>query len=250
MKQLYHKKLTKPYVLSRTRIENFLKCPRCFYLQEKYGINPPSLPGFSLNSAVDELLKKEFDRHRAQGTPHPLMKKYGIAAIPAPHKELELWRNNFKGIRVIHQPTNFELFGALDDLWINQNNEYYVVDYKATATNKEISLEDEYKQNYKLQAEFYQWLLRQRGLKVSDIAYFIFCNGKKDKETFNGRLEFELTILEHKGDTSWVEPTLMKIKECLNSEEIPPPSEKCELCQYVKAEKFYTYKKASLPKIF
>jgi hypothetical protein len=30
-----------------------------------------------LNIAVDELLKKEFDLHRAEGTKHPLMEQYG-----------------------------------------------------------------------------------------------------------------------------------------------------------------------------
>ena len=42
---------------------------------------PPGYP-FSLNSAVDTLLKKEFDMHRAKGTAHPLMDAYGLDAVP------------------------------------------------------------------------------------------------------------------------------------------------------------------------
>lgn len=233
-RSLYQSDSKIPHQLSRTRVENFIKCPRCFYLEEKFGVKRPSLPGFSLNIAVDELLKKEFDIHRAKKSVHPLMKAYGVDALPVDHQNLRQWRINFQGIRTLHRPTNFELSGAIDDLWINSKNEYCVVDYKATATTKEISLEDEYKQGYKLQAEFYQWLLRQNGLKVSDTAYFVFCNGLKDKAAFDGKLEFDLSIIKHKGNASWVEPTLQKIKACLDCDDVPPASEKCELCGYVK----------------
>ncbi|MBJ7391139.1 MAG: hypothetical protein JHC85_06200, partial [Chthoniobacterales bacterium] len=63
--------------MSRTKVERFRDCPRCFYLDEKLKIRRPPGPGFSINSAVDTLLKKEFDIHRAAGTPHPLMNAAG-----------------------------------------------------------------------------------------------------------------------------------------------------------------------------
>ncbi len=43
--------------LSRSKWDNFIKCPLCFYLQEKHNIKPPSIPGFPINSRVDALLK-------------------------------------------------------------------------------------------------------------------------------------------------------------------------------------------------
>jgi len=55
-----------------------VKCQRCFYIDKRLGTGqPPGYP-FTLNSAVDKLLKKEFDIHRAKGTPHPMMKEYGL----------------------------------------------------------------------------------------------------------------------------------------------------------------------------
>ena len=33
-----------PYELSRSRIENFFKCPACFYMQQVEGIVFPSIP--------------------------------------------------------------------------------------------------------------------------------------------------------------------------------------------------------------
>ena len=45
--------------ISRSKFSNFLDCKRCFYLDRVKGLKDPGMPGWSLNSAVDELLKKE-----------------------------------------------------------------------------------------------------------------------------------------------------------------------------------------------
>ena len=69
-----------PFVLSRSRIDNFLDCRRCFYLTNRVGIaRPPSFP-FNLNNAVDELLKNEFDIYREKGEPHPIMVENNLKA--------------------------------------------------------------------------------------------------------------------------------------------------------------------------
>lgn len=65
-KNLYNPKSKEPYKLSRSGIELFMACPRCFYIDKRLGTGrPPGFP-FSLNSAVDNLLKKEFDALRAK----------------------------------------------------------------------------------------------------------------------------------------------------------------------------------------
>ena len=79
---LFEPKSKIPYKLSRSRIDLFLNCPRCFYLDRRLGVShPPGFP-FTLNSAVDFLLKKEFDIHRLKKEPHPLMKAYGMDLVP------------------------------------------------------------------------------------------------------------------------------------------------------------------------
>jgi len=193
------------------------------------------MPGFALNSAVDQLLKNEFDLLRQNGEKHELMKRYGIDAVPFSHPQLPVWRDDvhrFVGASVIHQPTNFEVCGIVDDIWINSQEELHIVDYKSTSTSQEISLEDEYKQNFKKQMEVYQWIFRQMGFKVNKTGYFVYANAGKNRPKFDARLEFELQIIPYQGDDSWVEPTLLTIKNCLESEQIPPPAEECEYCRY------------------
>lgn len=103
--------------LSRSKVELFLHCPRCFWLDVKAGVKqPPGFP-FNLNSAVDHLLKNEFDRYRGGTTVPPRLAREGLSFIPAAHPELQQWRHNFTGVRVEHGPTGLTLFGAIDDLW-------------------------------------------------------------------------------------------------------------------------------------
>lgn len=63
-KNLFDPQNKTPFKLSRSKIELFINCPRCFYLDRRLGVGqPPGYP-FTLNSAIDKLLKKEFDIHR------------------------------------------------------------------------------------------------------------------------------------------------------------------------------------------
>jgi len=239
-KYCYSKELSEPFKLSRSKIDLFFKCPRCFYLDRVLGTSqPPGFP-FALNSAVDHLLKKEFDAYRKLGTKHPLIEKYEVDAIPASHENLDIWRDTFKGIQHHHVPTNLYVFGALDDLWINSKGEYIVVDYKSTSKSEEInSLDKDWQDGYKRQMEVYQWLLRKNGHTVSDTGYFVYCNGRTDKESFDGKLEFDTTLIPYIGNDSWVESILFDIKKCLDAEVLPESGSDCDYCAYFNARKLH-----------
>lgn len=211
-----------------------MECPRCFYIDRRLGIGRVGSLPFTLNSAVDHLLKKEFDIHRANGEPHPLMKEYGIEAVPFVHPNLDQWRENFVGVQYLHEPTNFIVFGAVDDVWQSSDGKLIVVDYKATSTDKEISLDDEWRQGYKRQMEVYQWLLRRNGFDVSDRGYFVYVNGNKDCKAFDGRLEFSVKLLPYDGNDDWVEDAVRNAHGCLMDGNVPEVVEGCEWCEYCR----------------
>lgn len=224
----------KNWKLSRSKIALYMECPRCFWLDNKMGIRRPSMPSFNLNSAVDSLLKNEFDLYRSKGEAHPLMKKNNIDAVPLIHPEIDKWREVFEGIQVEHKPTGFIVSGAIDDLWVNNKGEVFVVDYKSTSHDEPVTLDGRWKEGYKRQMEVYQWLLRQKGLTVSDVGYFVYANALNNKPTFDAHLDFDMTILPYTGETEWVEPTLMKIKEVLDSDIEPSAGPMCEHCAFEK----------------
>lgn len=226
--------------LSRGKIDNFITCPRCFYLDRRLGVaQPPGYP-FSLNSAVDKLLKKEFDIHRAKGTRHPLCDKYGIDAVPLAHEKIDEWRDSLRGgITVRVDGSNVVITGGVDDMWVTPTGEYIVVDYKATSKDGEVSLDAEWQDGYKRQMEIYQWLFRKNGFKVSDTGYFVYCNGNTDTEAFDGKLEFEIKLIPYTGNTDWVETTVLKAIECLKSDAIPESGEDCDFCKYRQAVRVF-----------
>jgi len=207
---------------------------------------PPGYP-FNLNSAVDALLKKELDTHRANGTQHPLAKAYGLDAIPLAHAKMDEWRNALsQGVMYFHEPTRIMVRGGVDDIWVNKNNELIVIDYKATSKDSRIeSLDEEWHRGYKRQLEVYQWLLRKNGFSVSNTGYWFYANATKDRDAFDARLDFELTLVPHTGNADWVEGVLFEIKRCLEGDAVPESSQECDFCTYRKAVAHVLSKKST-----
>ncbi len=231
-RNLYDPNSSSFYRLSRSKLEDSIRCPRCFYLDRRLGVSsPPSFP-FNLNSAVDELLKREFDLYRARSEPHPLMVDAGIDAVPAQHPQLDTWRQNFSGISVDHEATGLTFFGAIDDLWLGSDGGYFVCDYKATSKKGDLSIDADWQASYKRQIEIYQWLLRQQGLIVDDRGWFVYCNGRRDLAKFNKRIEFKVVLIPYDGNDDWVEAALVEAVRILQDQKLPEPGSSCLLCQY------------------
>ncbi len=224
---------TEPFRLSRSKIDLYMKCKRCFYLDRRHGIGQPPSPPFSLNNAVDELLKREFDCYREMQKPHPLLVENGIDAVPFKHKEIEVWRDALhKGISAPLRGTTLLITGGIDDVWVNSSGELIIADYKATSKNEEVSLDADWQIAYKRQVEIYQWLFRQNGFKVHNTAYFVYCNGDKSGASFDARLDFSVKLLPYAGTTDWIEPALHELHSCLLSDTLPVPREGCSHCSY------------------
>lgn len=200
--------------LSRTSLELFLQCPRCFWLKLHKKARRPSCPPYTINIAIDVLLKREFDECRYNNLEHKLIKKYKIDARPFNCDEIDRWRHNFTGVQYEDKKNGFLIYGAVDDVWINSDDELIVVDYKATGA-KEPKVYD----SYRRQMEIYQWLLKKNRRKVSAIGYFLFARADKGQGFEGGKLTFDLTLEAAKGSTRWIPQAIRDAKACF-----PPPS--------------------------
>jgi CRISPR/Cas system-associated exonuclease Cas4 (RecB family) len=223
--------------LSRSKIDLYIECPRCFYLDNKLGTKRPGMPSFNLNIAVDTLFKKEFDEYRLAKKPHPLMHSHKLAAVPFEHKNLEQWRDPFEGITYKDEKTQLLVSGGVDDVWQLADNTLLIVDYKATSKEGKIeSLHDSsWEEQYKRQIGVYQWLFRKNGFTVSDTGYFVYANALQTEEKFDNKLVFDTTLIPCVGDTTWIEPLLAEIHTCLERETYPEVGEYCEFCPYREA---------------
>lgn len=235
-----------PYELSRSRVENFLKCKACFYLEQLQGVKPPEIPSFTINTTTDILLKRDADAVRGKKS-LPLWEAHGLGhLIPFEHEDLENWTNslhyglNDRYFNTIHEETNIKFGGGLDDVFYNtKTNQLHIVDYKSEAQGtrspekyspRPSSIDKPWKIGYKRQMDMYVWLMRRKGFDVSSTGYFVYVDAQhsgvdgmlKDENPEKALMSFNATILPYEADTSWVEPTLFEIKDFLLNQKTCP----------------------------
>ena len=227
--------------VSRTAWESFIRCKRCFYLERKLKIKSIGMPGYPINSRIDALLKVEFDIYREKEEPHPIFKKNNLNFVPfkMDMEKLNDFRNNRKGVRAKSTKTKYTIYGAIDDLWLNRdNNEVVVVDYKATSNKYGIDYVNSkmgYHKTYLRQLDFYAYLLKLNKFKVFKTGYWVVCNAQyKDQKTFGGNLNFKIDLLSYDIKTDYIEKTLIELEKCFNDNKTPPPSLGCEACRWQK----------------
>ena len=229
------------FKISRSKFNDFLTCERCFYLDRVKGLASPSMPGWTLNETTDLLLKKEFDLCREEQVPHRIFERYNLNHIvPFQHEDIDKWRDSLHhGLKVQFRKTNIILHGGVDDIWLDKNsNKLIVVDYKSQANINPVNTEDYlsnvYHQGYKVQMDFYSYLLTQMGFDVSPISYFYVCNADRRAPSFNSRMVFEEKLVPYEWDASWIENKVEEMIDLLNSDMLPEKNPFCENCAYAQ----------------
>ncbi len=227
-----------PYELSRSRIEQYMACPACFWLQQVAGVRYPPMIPMALNSATDTLLKKDFDRCRERHAPHLLMQRHGLGhLVPFQHASMDRWRDSLHfgaegRFHTVHEATNLKIGGGVDDIWQHtESAELFVVDYKSTVAKAGLNPAESVslRGSYRRQMDIYQWVLRRMGFQVSNTGYFVYVAA--DQHSPNGMLlddgdgatmTFKTAILEYEGSDAWIEPALVAVSKLLRSNTCPP----------------------------
>lgn len=245
---VYNPKNPLPYELSRTRVENYIKCPACFYLQQVKGVKFPTFPSFNLNEATDILLKRDFDKYRGREKTHPFLIAIGKEhLVPYYHENFQLWTQSIHfalegRMNFHHEATNLKVGGGLDDVWLNKKtSELHIVDYKSTSQRtegKKITLNDPWKVSYKRQMDFYVWVMLKKKFNVSKKGFFLYCDGDRfENYTFleleRANMRFKMTLIPYDVDLSWIDSTLYDIKNCLSLDLPPSHSENCEYGNFI-----------------
>tara|TARA_B100000900_G_scaffold408838_1_gene423749 strand:+ start:51 stop:911 length:861 start_codon:yes stop_codon:yes gene_type:complete len=229
----------KDFKISRGKFFNFLLCKRCFYLDRIKGLESPGVPGWSLNETTDLLLKKEFDYCRERQVPHRLFISNKLDnLVPFYHEEIDNWRDSLhKGLVHRYKNTNIILTGGIDDIWQNKiSKKLIIVDYKSQAklgrVDKINYLEDPYHDGYKIQMDFYAYLLLGMGFKLDSMSYFLVCNAKRDDDRFDKTLNFDEYLIPYRWNIDWIEKKLEEMIHIMNSFDVPPSNLSCKNCAY------------------
>ena len=215
--------------ISRTKVELYLECSRCFWLDVRYGIRRPRLNlAGNIGSKYDSLIKKYFDECRKKGETPKEIRELDTDLCLFPYSKLiDRWRN---GIGYRYPNSTITFYGEIDDLLIKRD-QLVPLDIKTT-----ISRDFQIPEAYKRQLEFYGYLLKRNGYSLSDfgVLYVIridtdgdFQKIKEGKALIEVR---EARIVENLNYENW-DKILEDLINVYNSEKEPDPAENCEFCQ-------------------
>ena len=215
--------------LSPNSLNLFLECPHCFWLDKNMGIKRPPPYPYALNSAVDALLKEEFDTYRAKNLPHPLLKDNNIKAhLFSNQKLLNQWRNNLAGIRYFDQTLEATLFGAVDDVLEFDDKKIAPLDYKSTGSTA-ANVYD----RFQLQLDTYTYLMEKNGYQTPRKGYLAFYIVDKSRG-FIDRLPFRKEMIEIETNPSDVYEIFKDGVECLRKETPPKHSSDCKFGKWLE----------------
>lgn len=235
----------KPIQLSPNSLNLFLECPHCFWLDKNLGIKRPPPYPYALNSAVDALLKEEFDTYRAKNLPHPLLKENNIKAhLFGNQKLLNQWRNNLAGIRYFDQDLQATLFGAVDDVLefddpsagSGQAKKIAPLDYKSTGSTA-ANVYD----RFQLQLDTYTFLMEKNGFETPRKGYLAFYIVDKSRG-FIDRLPFRKEMVEIETNPSDVHEIFKDAVACLKKTTPPAHSQDCKFDKWLKGAKSFNIK--------
>jgi len=215
--------------LSPNSLNLFLECPCCFWFEKKLRIKRPPPYPYALNSAVDTLLKQEFDEYRSKGESHPLLIANNIEAKLFPNQALlNQWRNNFQGLRYYDEDLQATLFGAVDEVLEFPDGKLAILDYKSTG-----SAVPKIYDRFQLQMDIYTYLLEKSGFSTPRKGYFAFYVVDKTNG-FVDRLPFKKELHEIDVNPSDV-PELFKDAVTLLRKDAPPlHSPDCQHGQWLR----------------
>ena len=215
----------KPIQLSPSSLDLFLECPCCFWLEKRQGIRRPPPYPYALNSAVDLLLKEEFDGYRRKQEPHPLLTAHNIPAKLFPNQDLlNQWRSNFSGIRYYDKDLDAVLVGALDDCLVNEGK-YIPVDYKTRG----FDITEGGESFYQNQLNCYSFLLAANEFKQPSYAYLIYFIPREVK--IGGSVIFSVEVKKVSTSIEAARKTFEKAALLLRGE-APTSHSECQFCSW------------------
>lgn len=224
--------MAKTIQLSPSSLNFFLECPHCFWLDKKHGVKRPVPYAFSLNTAIDDLLKEEFDDYRRKGLAHPLLENNGIEArLFTSQRLINQWRSGKAGIRFFDKKLQATLFGAPDDVLEFSKGKVAPFDYKSTDKSPQKVFDI-----FQLQLDTYSFLLEKNGYKTTGKGYIAFYFIDKSRG-FIDRLPFRKEVMEIQTNPQDIYEIFKDAVALLEKEDAPEHSADCEFKKWFDGEK-------------
>lgn len=214
--------------ISRSKIELFMECQRCFWLEAKYNIKrPETISGGYIGQNYDPILKRVFDEHRQNSTKPKEIEEKELDLFPDLEK-IKIWRG--KGVEFYHHEHKLTYYGKIDDLLITKEKLLVPFDFKTT-----LSKNFQIYESYKRQLEIYGYLLQKQNEPVSNLGA-LYVIKIEITENFEKIEERDLLIIENLEYEKYDE-ILENLKEVYYSDKEPDPHPACPFCYYFEKRK-------------
>lgn len=211
------------YKLSPSRLNLFLDCPLCFWLENIKGIFRPDGAFPSLPSGMDLAIKAYFDRFRKEGKLPPEMEGKVVGKLLGDEGLITKMRD-WKTFSFEDRKMGVIFRGALDECLVHENS-YIPVDFKTRG----FELDEASVSRYQNQLDCYALLLDKNGFKQPGFAYLVYYIVKEVGE--NGTVKFDIRVVKIDTDSQRAMGLLRKAVEVLNGP-MPEPSDECDFCKW------------------
>lgn len=210
--------------ISPSQIGLLLECPRCLWLYFREGLKRPSGPFPSLPGGFDLLFKRYFDGFRRKGELPPELAGIVEAKLFDEMDKLDVWRNNWKGIRAEFPELKLLLKGAIDDLLVNKKGEFVPLDFKTRG----YPTKEDTAAHYQTQLDLYALLFEKNGYTVADYGYLLFFWPQTYAEK-SADFETELVKVDISPERGMA--TLQEVVKIVGGQQ-PPAHSNCEFCKF------------------
>lgn len=227
--------------LSPSKLNDFVRCARCFHDQYvSKVIKPrgifPTLPG-----GMDLILKTYVDQHRGS-LPHGLAGQLP-GVLLRDSVQMNKWRHWKTGPTYFDKENNIELIGALDDC-LDDCYFHIPLDWKSKGSEPK----DDGSQYYQLQMDCYNLMLDAQGVKTRDEAYLCYFWPKEARgNSQNGRVStnlievlFNLKVYKITCSKDNARKVMLEAAKCLRGTR-PQSNDSCEHCKYLLEEDKLNY---------
>jgi len=171
--------------------------------------------------------KKYFDKHREDGTlPIELKELEGMFRLYPDRKKMDRWRNNRQGIQC-KSSDGHVLFGAIDDLLVDDEGKFAVFDFKTRG----FPAKEDISHYYQSQMDCYDLMLRKNGMKSSGTAYILLLHPKIFSD---GNIVFASDLMKLDTNPKKAAKIFNEAVSVLEGD-MPKPADDCGYCQYAKA---------------
>lgn len=214
--------------LSKSTLQQFQRCPRCFWLSKVKKIDQPRGIFPSIVKGLDKMMKRHVESCVA--TARDCKWLSGIeGAAPFPDRtRLAVFRNwrTFKRTVTV-DGDEITLWGELDDLLsFPSDGTVAPWDFKSNGEARDDSYFEKYNQ---LDADVYDFILQGHGLKTSGYAYF---TSMWPSESYDDAVHFQHRTIRIKSNPNNALALAGQALACLAGS-LPASGYDCEFCKYV-----------------